>query len=157
MLLQERALDVGMDDHDPWRALLLAVVEMDCGDGKRHNKKRRGNNEHCRSTSTSSSKSCLPWESAFEVARSVIQHRLDALLEGEQGCKYLLDRADKKPNQNVTETMSGCGADDFVDVALSEEEKVEAIGTIQSLRNVEKSILSRAMNVLEMTSSDMIL
>jgi len=87
---------------------------------------------------------------------------MDVLLEGEKDCMSLLEEltreSQKQQSTSAILPFSGKKKDDlFEEEELNYEEKKDAINTVQTLRNVEKSILLRAVEVLDDASTELII
>jgi len=167
--LRQLALDVGQDDNDPWRALLLFVSKVKAiNESKDFNsnidemrKKQKIENIDGNATPNATTNGLL-WKLAFEAARLAIQKRMDVLLEGEKNCMSLLEEltreSQKQQSTSAILPFSGKKKDDlFEEEELNYEEKKDAIHTVQTLRNVEKSILLRAVEVLDDASTELII
>lgn len=166
--LRQLALNVGQDDNDPWGALLLFVSEVKTINKTKDfnnnvdemRKKQKIGNSDGNATPNAITNGLL-WKLAVEAARLAIQKRMDVLLEGEKTCVSLLEEllreSQKQQSTSAILPMSGKKTvDRFEEEELNYEEKKDAINTVQTLRNVEKSILLCAMEVLDDVSTELI-
>jgi hypothetical protein len=160
--LLQVALHVGMGGNDPWRALLDGVanaIDTTNPDSKQKLKKRKiaqqqqeeekkediSNIICTRATPlTSTSSHVQKLKAAFEAANAALCFRRRKLIEGELSCQNILNDLVTKQAKNKEEESY-----DF-----SSEAKVEAIKTVCILRDVEKTILEQAIEILEIASLD---
>lgn len=136
MQLQQRALNVGSGGHDPWRALLLDLIDFE--DGVDMKKKRKRSSQ---SDSGGEAKQSVSWSVAFDASKAAIQQRMDKLVEGEKACEAV--------KSGIKTGRSGTDECVEKEAKLTASEQEEALGTIAVLRGVEKSILLQALGVLE--------
>lgn len=117
--MKQLALDVGMNDNDPWRALMLNLVRIidsskdddenvptRKGEESRSSKKRKVHKEEADDwATTTATKPCIPCKYILEATSMAIRHRLNKCLEGGKECQALLDglleTKNNKPSSKV--------------------------------------------------------
>ena len=150
--LLQVALYVGMNGHDTWRALLDGVANaIDSCDAVSEQKlKKRKMSQQLEEeekeedisntirsrTALTSTLVHVQLQAAFEAAKAAISFRRGKLIEGESTCQHILACLDLDTKQAKNATAST-------------NAKVEAIKIVGILRDIEKSILDQAIEILD--------
>ena len=145
--LQQLALAAGRGGHDPWGILLFDLVRLENSnnDGERAAKRKK-------TQASTTAGDSIHWKVIFEATNSALIGRLSKSLEGETACEsfiHSLANQHAKPDGNHgDETPNG--------EELSVEDKLEAINAVNILRGIEREILVRAVENLDMTSREVL-
>jgi len=157
--LLQVALHAGAGGNDPWRALLDEIANVIAFDHSSEQKPKKRKTLQYQGEEnekdTPNTTACTPNDknyfsrrvqlrAASEAALTALLMRREAAIEGDSSCREIItdlhENADREYNKNKHK-----GSEEINSAA-----KVEAFKTVKILRDVEKSILDQAIEMLQM-------